>query len=150
MNGKFNVVEMSNCYFHHGFLFQKKKVMKAEIRYRIAGFLFCDRQSQHAEVFPCKDGAQSRRDSRVTGDFQGPAAIDGSAQISQKCHAGWACLDMFAHLFAGKRFHSAIQVFGKVGKQIPAFRRTLSIRGLGNLSLPRGGSRTVLIFRTSP
>jgi hypothetical protein len=57
---------------------------------------------------------------------------------------------MFAHLFAGKRFHSAIEVFGEVGKEIAAFRGTRRIGGLGNLSLPRGGSCTVLIFRVFP
>ena len=111
-------------------------------------FLF-DGYNQHTQVFPCKDGAQSRRDCRVTGNLQGAAAIDGGAQVAQKCHAGWACLDMFAHLFAGKRFHSAVKIFGEVGEQIAAFRRTLPVLSLGGFSFLRGGFGIMHIFRNS-
>ena len=71
MNCKFDLVEMSNSYFHHGFLFHKKKVMKAAIRYRIAGFYFAPGR------------ASMRRYSRVRmARNRGPTA--GSQGISRE------------------------------------------------------------------
>ena len=70
----------------------------------------------HAQVFSREDRAQSGCDGRVTGNLQRAAAVDGGAQVAQKCHAGRARLDMSAHLFAGEGFHSAIQIFGEIGE----------------------------------
>src|ERR1039458_1608568 len=95
MNGKFDLVEISDCYFHYGFPLPLEERHKRSVSLRDRGELFCRLHYKHAQVFAGKNGAQSRRDSRVAGNLQGPAPIDGSAQIAQKCYAGWACLDMF-------------------------------------------------------
>lgn len=152
MNGKFDLVEMSNGYFHHGFLLPIEESHESDDLLQNRGCFFFDGHNQHTQILARKDGAQSGRDGRVAGNLQGPAAIDGGAQVAQKCHAGWACLDMFAHLFAGKRFHSVIQVFGEVGEQIAAFRRTLPVLGLGlgNVSPLHGAFCATLIFRNFP
>ena len=48
--------------------------------------------------------------------------------------------DMFAHLIASERFHTAIQIFGEVGEKITTFRRALPSPGLGPLGFHREGS----------
>src|ERR1035441_5712492 len=85
------------------------------------GCFFLTRDNQHTEVFPCKDGAQSTRDGRVTWNLDRAAPINGGAQVAEKCHARRACLDMFPHLVAGERFHPAIQILREVSKEIAAF-----------------------------
>ena len=122
------------------FLLHKKKATRAAIRYIMAGDIFVDGDRQHAQVFPGEDGAQTRCDGRVARNLQGSATIDGGAQIAQKRHAGRACFNVFAHLFAGQWFHAAVEILGEIGEQIAAFSRALRAVGSGALGLARGGS----------
>ena len=100
----------------------------------IYGCICHARHNQHTQILLCKHGAQSKRDSWVTGYFQGAAAINGRSQVAQKGNTGRARLDMSPHLVASKRFQSAIQIFGEAGKQIAAFRGAFAALGCRTLA----------------
>jgi hypothetical protein len=75
------------------------------------GSYLCSRKAQQAEILLREDGTQARRHRRIAGNLQQAAAVDGGAQVAQECNAGWAGVDMLAHLIAGARFHFAIEIF---------------------------------------
>jgi hypothetical protein len=110
LNCELDAIEMGNLHFHDGLPHSLDESHSCGDSLQSYANIFCTRKAQQAKILLREDRTQARRHRRIARNLQRSAAVDGGAQVAQECNAGWAGVDMMAHLIAGAGLHFSIQI----------------------------------------